>query len=63
MERLTPKALKRAAALLGYEWADEEIDRLFPLAERALELVDRLDALPLRNVEPVVEYRVSKGPA
>ncbi len=63
MERVTPKALKRAAALLGYEWSDEEIDRLYPLAERGLQLVDRLDSLPLHNVEPAVEYRVSKGPA
>lgn len=63
MERITPKALKRAAALLGFDWADEEIDRLLPLAERSLELVDRLDSLPLRDVEPAVEYRFPRGPA
>lgn len=63
MERLTPKALKRAAALLGFDWADEEIDRLLLLAERSLELVDRLDSLPLRDVEPAVEYRFPRGPA
>lgn len=62
MERVTPKALQRAAVLLGYDWTDEEVDRLFPLAERSLELVERLDSLPLRNVEPAVEYRFSGGP-
>ncbi len=55
MERVTPKALKRVAPLLGYEWADEEIERLYPLAEGGLESVNRLDVLPLRNMEPAVE--------
>ncbi len=63
MEPVTPKALKRMAALLGYDWTDEEIDRLFPLAEKSLALVDKLDALPLRDIEPAVEYRITKGPA
>lgn len=63
MERATPKALKRAAALAGFDWTDEEIDRLFRVAERGLELIDRLDSLPLRDVEPAVEYRLPRGTA
>lgn len=63
MEPVTPKALKRMAALLGYDWTDEEVDRLFPLAEKSLAMVEKLDALPLRDVEPAVEYRITKRPA
>ncbi|MBI4591635.1 MAG: hypothetical protein HY725_22645 [Candidatus Rokubacteria bacterium] len=58
MAALTPKTLKRTAALLGYGWLDEEIDRLFALTERSLELVEKLDALPLHDVEPAVQYRM-----
>jgi len=63
MDRVTSKALKRAAALSGFDWPDEEIERLLPLAERSLELVDGLDSLPLREVEPAIEYRFPKEPA
>lgn len=63
MEGVTPRALKRAAELSGFDWSDEEIDRLVPAAERSLALVDRLAALPLREVEPAVEYRVPRSPA
>ncbi len=63
MERVTPKALKRAAALSGFDWPDEEIEHLLPLAARSLDLVDRLDSLPLREVEPAIEYRFPKEPA
>ena len=58
MEGVNAKTLKRMAALLGYDWSDEEIEALLPRVEKSLEMVDRLDALPLRDVEPALQYRI-----
>lgn len=46
------------AAVRGYEWPDEEIDRLRQVVEKALAMVDKLDSLPLRDVEPAIQYRM-----
>lgn len=58
MEGVNAKTLKRVAALLGYDWSDEEIEALLPQVEKSLEMVDRLDALALRDVEPALQYRI-----
>ncbi len=58
MEGVNAKTLKRMAALLGYNWSDEEIEALLPLVQKSLEMVDRLDGLALRDVEPALQYRV-----
>ena len=58
MEGVTAKTLRRMAALLGYDWVDEELEVLLPQVERSLEMVERLDALPLRDVEPALQYRI-----
>lgn len=58
MDGVNVKTLRRMAALLGYDWADEEIEALLPQVEKSLEMVERLDALPLHNVEPALQYRV-----
>ncbi len=49
---------KWAATVVGYDWTEEEIGRLFALAERSLAMVGTLDALALRDVEPAVQYRI-----
>ena len=51
-------ALKRLAWLQGYDWTDEDLENLLPLVEKSLELIERLDTLPLRDVEPAVQYRM-----
>jgi len=58
MEGVNAKTLKRVAALLGYDWSDEEIEALLPQVEKSLEMVERLDALALRDVEPALQYRI-----
>jgi Asp-tRNA(Asn)/Glu-tRNA(Gln) amidotransferase C subunit len=58
MEGVNAKTLKRVAALLDYNWSDEEIEALLPQVQKSLEMVDRLDELALRDVEPALQYRV-----
>lgn len=58
MEGVNARTLKRMAALLGYDWPDEEIERILPLVEKSLETVERLDASALRDVEPALHYRM-----
>lgn len=58
MERVTPEALREAAARLGYDWTDEEIARLLPLVERSLAMLDTLEPLLNAEVEPAVQFRV-----
>lgn len=50
--------LRRAARLAGFDWPDAELDAVRPALARALELLARLEALPLREVEPATQYRV-----
>ena len=58
MEDVNTKTLRRMAALLGYDWSDEELEALLPQVEKSLEMVERLDALALRDVEPALQYRI-----
>ncbi len=58
MEGVNAKTLKRVAALLGYDWSEEEIEALLPQVEKSLEMVDRLDALEIGDVEPALQYRI-----
>ena len=58
MEGVNAKTLRRMAGLLGYDWPDEELEALLPQVEKSLEMVERLDALALRDVEPALQYRI-----
>jgi hypothetical protein len=58
MEPLSARTLRRITTLQGFDWTEEDLERLLPAVERALELIGRLDALPLREVEPPVVYRM-----
>ncbi len=44
------------AALAGFAWTDEELSAFVPLVERSLGPVERLESLPLRDVEPCVQF-------
>lgn len=50
--------LRRVTRLAGFDWTDAELDAMRPLVERALDMLARLEALPLGEVEPATQYRV-----
>jgi len=51
-------ALKRASRLAGFDWNDAELEAIRPAVARALDLLARLESLPLANLEPTTQYRV-----
>lgn len=50
--------LRRAARLAGFDFTEAEMETLRPAVERALQALERLEALPLASVEPVTQYRI-----
>lgn len=58
MEPVTVEALRKIAALQGYAWSDAEVEAILPQVARGLLLVERLTTLPLRDIEPAIQYRV-----
>jgi hypothetical protein len=52
------ESLRRAARLTGFDFSAAELEPLGPAVERALQALDRLEALPLGTVEPVTQFRV-----
>lgn len=61
MDPASQKALKRMAAAQGDAWSEAEVERLLAAAERSLALIEQLDALELRQVEPAIHYRMPGG--
>jgi hypothetical protein len=53
---VTAEDLRRVATLAGYAWTAEELERLRPLVVQSLAMLERLDGLPLGDVEPAVVY-------
>ena len=58
MNSVDVETLQRAARLAGFDFAAAELEPLRPAIERALQALERLEALPLASVEPVTQYRV-----
>ena len=58
MTTLDLESLRHAARLAGFDFADADLEALRPAVERALQALERLEALPLDRVEPVTQYRV-----
>lgn len=50
--------LKRLTRLAGFDWADAELEAIRPTLERSVDLLARLETLPLAEVEPATQYRV-----
>jgi len=50
--------LKRAAALVGFDWSEAELEPIRPAVERLLEGLRRLDEADLGDAEPTTQYRV-----
>ena len=52
------ESLRHAARLAGFDFTAADLEALRPAVERALQALERLEALPLDSVEPVTHYRV-----
>ncbi len=50
--------LQRITRLAGFEWTEAELEAIRPTLARTLDLLARLEALPLADVEPATQYRV-----
>jgi Asp-tRNA(Asn)/Glu-tRNA(Gln) amidotransferase C subunit len=58
MNSVDVETLQRAARLAGFDFAPADLEPLRPAVERALQALERLEALPLASVEPVTQYRI-----
>ena len=58
MSTVDLESLRHAARLAGFDFAAADLEALRPAVERALQALERLEALPLASVEPVTQYRV-----
>ena len=58
MSPLDLESLRQAARLAGFDFAAADLEPLRPAIERALQALERLEALPLASVEPLTHYRV-----
>ena len=52
------ETLKSLSQLAGFDWSDAELEAIRPAVARALDLLARLERLPLATVEPTTQYRV-----
>jgi hypothetical protein len=55
---ISVEALKRTAALAGFDWSDAELEAIRPAVQRLLESLAELGDLPLGLAEPTTQYRV-----
>jgi Asp-tRNA(Asn)/Glu-tRNA(Gln) amidotransferase C subunit len=58
MSTIDAETLRLAARLAGFDFAASDLEPLRSAVERALQALERLEALPLASVEPVTQYRV-----
>jgi Asp-tRNA(Asn)/Glu-tRNA(Gln) amidotransferase C subunit len=54
--QISKDALKAAATMSGLNIGDESLDQLLPQIQRSAELMERLDSLDLKDVEPAVIF-------
>ncbi len=52
------ETLKSLSQLAGFDWSDAELEAVRPAVARTLDLLARLETLPLASVEPTTQYRV-----
>jgi hypothetical protein len=52
------EGMKRMAAAGGFAWSDAELESIRPAVERLLDALERLERVPLGEVEPTTQYRV-----
>jgi len=52
------QTLRRMAALGGFVWTDAELESIRPAVERLLEMLERLESVPIGDLEPTTQYRM-----
>ena len=52
------ETLRRAARVAGFDWTDDELDALRPMARNVLRLLATLETIPLGAIEPTTHYRI-----
>ena len=60
MEPVKTEDLLRMAKLLGFDVSPAEIEEIRGQVEHGLALIERLDALPLADVEPATGFQVTR---
>jgi Asp-tRNA(Asn)/Glu-tRNA(Gln) amidotransferase C subunit len=58
MNTLDLDTLRRLATLGGFTWSESELEAIRPALERALAGLERMERLPLAEVEPTTQYRM-----
>ena len=58
MSTIDAETLRHAARLAGFDFSTSDLEPIRPAIERALQALERLEALPLASVEPVTQYRM-----
>jgi Asp-tRNA(Asn)/Glu-tRNA(Gln) amidotransferase C subunit len=52
------ETLRRAARVAGFDWTEDELDALRPMAQSVLRLLATLETIPLGAIEPTTHYRI-----
>jgi hypothetical protein len=58
MSTIDTDTLRGAARLAGFDFSASDLEPIRSAVERALQALDRLEALPLHSIEPVTQYRI-----
>ena len=58
MTPIDVETLRHAAQLAGFDFAVADLAPIATAVERALQALERLEALPLGSVEPVTQFRM-----
>ena len=58
MESTTPAKVESLARAAGLALNQDELQALVPVVARTLEMLERLEALPLASAEPATHYRI-----
>lgn len=52
------ETMRRMARLGGFTWSDAELEPILPTVGRLLDLLERLETLPLSDTEPTTQFRI-----
>ena len=55
---ITVETLQRLARLGGFAWTDTELEAIRPGVQRLLDMLERLESVPLDAIEPTTQFRV-----
>jgi Asp-tRNA(Asn)/Glu-tRNA(Gln) amidotransferase C subunit len=58
MESMTPARVESLAQAAGLALSQDELQALVPIVARTLEMLERLESLPLASAEPAAHYRI-----